>query len=525
MHKLLRIPLLYHQLPATINSLFIPNSIHLSFHTTTNNTPPQYTLSDNAKAYLANQHNTKQWVVDSPYSNEIVASIHVLTNSQLSNKICLSQLAYQQWKFSALNDRVALLDNFCKQIKAQENELARIITLQMGKPITQSLNEINGLILRTHTLIDIALNSDVLHVDQVDTQSHRDNLHKHITKESIGVCCIFAPWNYPLVTIFNSVATAILCGNSILMKHSDRTPLVADMIEQLFRASGAINNLVQSIHINYSQVEYLIQHQQIQYIHFTGSVDGGRAVYSTVAKHRFIDVGLELGGKDAAYVTDECDIKYTAEQIVDGACYNSGQSCCAVERVYVHCKQYDKFIEYVQLALKQYQLGDPLDTNTNFGPIAQPNHPLVILSQINESIRLGAHVLSGGHIVHDKHGNGRFFEPTLIVDCNHTMPIMTDETFGPVIAVQQVDNDNDAIQLINDSQYGLTSSIWCTNQQRTESIASQLDVGTVFMNRCDYLDGYLPWSGRRNSGKGYGLSKYGFLPFLRTKGYNFKIQI
>jgi len=317
---------------------------------------------------------------------------------------------------------------------------------------------------------------------------------------------------------------AVLSGDAVLLKHSDRTPLCADHFQQAFTAAGAPKGLVQAIHVDHDMVAQLARHPSISFVSFTGSVAGGKAVYTNVAQHRFIDVGLELGGKDAAYVADDADMKHAIANVVDGSLYNAGQSCCAVERIYVHRSRYEEFLAGSKQLLSTYVLGDPLQPTTTLGPIAQPKQIDLLKTQVDQAVSKGARLLFGGKPTTDNAGKGRFFEPTLIADCRHDMSIMWDESFGPIVAVAPVDSDQDAIEKINDSPYGLTASVWTQSVQRADTINKQLNVGTVYMNRCYYLDPYLPWSGRQDSGKGISLSKYSFSPYYRTKGYNYRTQ-
>ncbi len=257
---------------------------------------------------------------------------------------------------------------------------------------------------------------------------------------------------------------------------------------------------------------------------FTGSVRGGHEVYREAAK-RFIDVGLELGGKDPAYVAPDADLDHAIANIVDGAYYNAGQSCCGIERIYVHASIYDRFVEGALAEVRKYKLGDPLDTATTMGPMAQPGAPEKLEAQVEEARGNGARVLCGGKPVRDAAGKGRFFDPSLVIDASHAMHgLMVEESFGPVVGVQKVGDDDEAVRLMNDSPYGLTAAIWTRDQERAFRIGAQIETGTFFMNRCDYLDPMLPWTGVKDTGKGMSLSKYGFLPLTRRKSFHLRTQ-
>jgi len=273
--------------------------------------------------------------------------------------------------------------------------------------------------------------------------------------------------------------------------------------------------------IDHDMVQRVIQDPAIAFVSFTGSVAGGRAVYHAVS-NRFIDATLELGGKDPAYVAADADLKNAIENVVDGAFYNAGQSCCAVERVYVHQSLYDKFVEGAGALAATYKLGDPKDNSTNMGPIAQAYHPDFLTRQVDNAVKNGAKLVYGGKQTKDAKGLGRFFMPTVLANCNHSMRVMQDETFGPVLPIVKVANDEEALKLMNDSIYGLTASVWTSDTERAKRLGAQLNCGTVYKNRCDFLDPELSWSGRKDSGKGISLSVLGFNSFVRTKSYNFK---
>lgn len=387
----------------------------------------------------------------------------------------------------------------------------------MGKPLKQALGEVKTCIVRANALMELA--PQALKTEQLPEQN---GLLRKITREPVGVVLCLAPWNYPLLCAVNTVVAAVLAGNSVVLKHSDRTPLCAEHFSRAFEQIGAPAGLVESLHADHDLVGRMLANPKIGFVSFTGSVGGGRAVYSTTAKHRFIDVGLELGGKDPAYVTDDVDLRYAIENVVDGGLYNAGQSCCAVERVYVHRKHYQEFVEGARSLISSYVLGDPMDAATSLGPLAQPNAPATIQKKIDEAVSQGAKVVIGGKATTDGKGKGRFLAPTLLTDVTNDMRIIKEETFGPVVAVQPVDSDEQAVQLMNDSDFGLTASVWTRDLARAEKLTGQLNAGTVFMNRCDFLDPYLPWSGRKDSGKGIGLSHLCFSSFTRTKGYNFR---
>ena len=348
----------------------------------------------------------------------------------------------------------------------------------MGKPITQSRKEVSTMIDRAESLIKIA--PDLLKDETVLIDSN--NILK-IGKEPIGVSLIISPWNYPLLCCIGSIIPSIICGNSVLLKHSPRTPLVGKYFEEAFNSVGALN-VVQNLFLPNTSVSQLYKHQSINYVGFTGSVEGGKAVLLDIAKaERFLHTNFELGGKDAAYVCEDADIDFAVDNIVDGAMYNSGQSCCAIERVYVHASKYDEFIEKAAKLISTYKMGDPMNETTSIGPMALPDSTLFLKEQVDEALSNGAEVVVGGSLCNDAAGKGRFFEPTLIKECRNDMSIMTKESFGPILPVCKVENDDEAIELINDSEYGLTAAIYTKDYKKAEKMAKRVKlVFILFFN-------------------------------------------
>jgi acyl-CoA reductase-like NAD-dependent aldehyde dehydrogenase len=349
-------------------------------------------------------------------------------------------------------------------------------------------------------------------------------LTRFVQHEPVGVVLDISAWNYPLLISVNVVVPAVLAGNSVILKHANRTALCGEAFARAFAAAGAPESLVTAVDATHQTCARIIARPEVGYVSFTGSVRGGHEVYREAAK-RFIDVGLELGGKDPAYVAPDADLDHAIANIVDGAYYNAGQSCCGIERIYVHASIYDRFVEGALAEVRKYKLGDPLDAATTMGPMAQPGAPEKLEAQVEEARGKGARVLCGGKPVRDAAGKGRFFDPSLVIDASHAMHgLMVEESFGPVVGVQKVEDDDEAVRLMNDSPYGLTAAIWTRDQERAFRIGAQIETGTFFMNRCDYLDPMLPWTGVKDTGKGMSLSKYGFLPLTRRKSFHLRTQ-
>ncbi|GLD99926.1 hypothetical protein PINS_up008653 [Pythium insidiosum] len=416
-----------------------------------------------------------------------------------------------------LAERQALCTKWIDVLASQTETIAAEISGQMGKPVQQARNEINGTIARAKAMIELstqALKTDVL--------PEENGLFRQITHEPVGVVYVIAPWNYPLMTAVNCIIPAVLAGNSVILKHSPRTPLCGEHYQNTFELAGFPTDVLQASFVDHDTAAEIINRREVGFVSFTGSVRGGSEVNKT-ASSRFIDVTLELGGNDAAYVAADADPIAAAEGLVDGVCYNAGQSCCGVERIYVHEDKYDAFLEKAKELFDAYTLGDPFDPKTSMGPMALPTAPASLDAHVQDAIAKGARLLTGSGIVNDSAGKGRFYSPTLLANCNGSMEIMKEESFGPIVGVEKVKSDEEAIGKINCSQYGLTAAVFTSSRERGMRVGAQLSAGTVYMNRCDALDPYLPWTGLRDSGKGASLSKYGFRALTKLKSWNFRV--
>ncbi|GAC1394524.1 MAG: aldehyde dehydrogenase family protein [Polyangiales bacterium] len=410
-----------------------------------------------------------------------------------------------------------------RAVEAMERDvdpIAQEISAQMGKPVAQAKGELGGMVKRARHMCAIApaaLGDVVI----APTSDDERTLERRIVRAPLGVVFDLPAWNYPLLTAVNVVVPALLAGNAVVLKHSPRSPLVGDRFARAFEAAGAPEGALQSLHCDHATSERICGDARVDHVAFTGSVLGGRRI-AQAAAGRFIEVGLELGGNDPAYVAADADLQKALDGIVDGACYNAGQSCCAVERVYVHRSLYAKFVEGALAAMKAYVLGDPRDGKTTLGPIAQPAQPGVLQAHVDDAVRRGAKLLLGGHRT-QVGGKGRFFEPTLLVDVPEDADVMSLESFGPLLPVAPVDDDDDALRRMNDDALGLTASVWTSDRDRAARMARRLQFGTVYMNRCDALDPALPWVGVKDSGKGATLSVLGFGHLTRPQAWNFRL--
>jgi len=455
-------------------------------------------------------------ILDNPYSLDESVRRPSADEAAVNRTLDAAQKASRAWNQTSIEDRAALCERVVKEMESARDSIAADITRMMGKPLKQARNEVGGMAKRARYMISIAGAS------LADTiLPPQEGFERRIARAPLGVVFALPAWNYPLLTAVNVVIPAVMAGNAVVLKHSARSPLCAEHFADAFVRAGAPADLVQPLHTDYPTAEAIAGDPRVNHVAFTGSVFGGHRIYAAAAKG-FSDVGLELGGKDAAYVAEDADLDKAIENIVDGACYNAGQSCCAVERAYVSRKLYEKFVEGALELMKAYRLGDPMDEATSMGPLAQPTHPAFIEAQVRQAAGDGARVLLGGKAI-QVDGKGRFFEPTLIVDAKESHDVMRVETFGPVLPVVPVDSDEEALALINDSDLGLTASIWTRDAERAARLARRIETGTVYMNQCDSLDPALPWTGVKNSGKGATLSALGYLHLTRPKSLNFKL--
>ena len=431
--------------------------------------------------------------------------------------------AQADWAAWSLEDRIAVCQRFVDHVLSNADAVAEEISAQMGKPVQQALNEVKGMEERALAMMDMA--PTVLAPTVLDEPGSDSPFRRKIVREPVGVVLCIAPFNYPLLTAVNCVVPALLAGNSVVLKSSPRTALVGhNVFKAGLEAAGAPANVLVPLDCDNAVTLAAVENPDVAFVSFTGSVAAGHAVHKAAAG-RFINCTLELGGKDAAYVAPDAPLDAAAAGLMDGAMYNAGQSCCGIERIYVHSSVYEAFLDKAQAVLTapEFVLGDPTAAGTAMGPLASDDAPAFLKEQVDEAVGLGARLLCGGNPCTDAAGKGNFFQPTLLADCDHRMSVMTEESFGPVVAVAAVDSDDEAVELMNDSLFGLTAAVFTKDHKRYEAMAARLDVGTVFRNRCDYLDPRLPWSGRRDSGKGVSLSAHGFDGVTRLKAYNAKI--
>ena len=445
--------------------------------------------------------------LNSPYDGHEVATVPLDEPDTIERKLSATCAAALAWREVPLAERVARVETALAGVAADEEDTAREISLQMGKPLAQARGEVRTFLVRARQSLADAPAALAAEVVEDSAQFYRATVH-----EPKGVVLIIAAWNYPLLIVGNSLIPALLAGNAVLLKHAAMTTLTGARIARWF------DGLVQQVVTDHAGIVAMIGDPRVDHVAFTGSVRGGREI-NRAAAERLIDVGLELGGKDPAYVAADADLARAVENLVDGACYNAGQSCCGIERIYVHERLYDAFVEQAIPLMNAYITGDPLADGTTLGPMARASALDELDAQVADAMRQGASVLTGGR------REGPFYLPTLITGAPQSSLIVQEENFGPLLPVLKVSSDAEAVRLMNDSRYGLTASVWTTDAARAAAMARQLNTGVIFQNRCDYIDPSLPWSGWGDSGRGSSLSRHGFHALTRRKGLHLRKKL
>ncbi|MBI2432792.1 MAG: aldehyde dehydrogenase family protein [Candidatus Hydrogenedentes bacterium] len=460
----------------------------------------------------------KELQVYNPYTEQVAFTLPLLSANEVDATVARARKAFAGWKTRPIEERKALCERFMEAFDARREEIATEITVQMGKPRGQSLNEVKGMLERARHMIDIAeqtLKDEYLR--------EKPGFIRYIRHEPHGVVLDIAAWNYPLLIAVNVVVPAVLAGNAVILKHSSTTPLCGRAFTRAFQEAGAPEGLVQDIVADHAVTELFVKHPGVDYVSFTGSVRGGHEI-SHAAVDRFINVGLELGGKDPAYVCADAPFEFAVENCVDGAFYNAGQSCCAIERIYVDRSIYAEFVEAYAEKVRQYVLGDPMAESTSIGPMASRKAPEFLREQVREALEKGGK-LAVAPVEFDKGAHGWFAGPAVVMDAPQQCALMQEESFGPVIGIRPVKNEEEAIALMNDSRYGLTASIWTSDLDRAMRVGEQIETGTFYMNRCDYLDPALPWTGVKDTGRGATLSHYGLLQLTRLKSMHLRTAL
>ncbi|MHB1090296.1 MAG: aldehyde dehydrogenase family protein [Ilumatobacteraceae bacterium] len=453
----------------------------------------------------------------SPIDGSVVAERELATDSHVDRVLSAARLASRGWRATPVAERVRMIEAMVQHMEANAPDIATELTWQMGRPVRYTPNEIlRGFQERARHMASIAEGrlADI-------AVPNTEGFTKFIRREPLGTVLVVAPWNYPYLTAINSIVPALLAGNTVVLKHAAQTMLCAERLQTAFDAAGLPTGVFQYIHASHDSVGTMIRDPRVNFVVFTGSVEGGRIMERTAAG-RFIGVGTELGGKDPSYIRADVDLAYAIGENVDGAFFNSGQSCCAIERIYVHDSVYDDFIDGFAEATRQYVLGNPLQHDTTIGPMVNSTAATFVRTQIHDALAQGAVALVNETEFAASAPGTPYLGPTVLINVDHSMSVMRDESFGPVIGIMRVGSDDEAIDLMNDSLYGLTASVWTNDQDAAIRIGNHIETGTVYMNRCDYVDPVLVWSGIKDTGRGIALSSLGFDPYTRPKSFHLK---
>lgn len=449
----------------------------------------------------------------SPVDGSIFAERPLADGSAIDAALARARAARRLWSGVDLRERAQAVTRFVDALLAINAEIVPELAWQMGRPVRWR-GEAGGVEERARHMIAIAPEALAPIVGP-----DRQGFQRYVTREPVGTLLVIAPWNYPYMTALNSIVPGLMAGNAILLKHASQTLLVGERLAQAAKVAELPEGLFQNIVLSHADTEKLIGSGAVDHVQFTGSVAGGRAI-ERAAAGTFATIGLELGGKDPAYVRADADLDNAVENLAEGAFFNSGQSCCGVERIYVEDALYDDFVERFLVSARDWTLGNPLDAQTKVGPMAQGRFADHVRGQIAEAVRKGARPLLG---TPDTHGEGSpYLAPEVLVDVNHQMGVMIEESFGPVVGIMKVSGDAEAITLMNDSPYGLTASVWTADIAAAARIGAQIETGTVFANRCDYIDPALCWTGVKDTGRGGAMGEIGYHALTQPKSYHLK---
>lgn len=453
----------------------------------------------------------------SPVDGRVYLERALETASGIDRALDAARAAQRAWGALPLESRCAVLSRGVDAFVAKAQDIALEITWQMGRPLRDSPGEVRGFEERARYMLGAAPEA-LAAVKPADKSGFR----RQIKRVPLGVVVVVAPWNYPYLTAVNAVMPALIAGNAVVLKHSHQTPLCAERFLEAFAGAGVPTGVFQYLHLSHADTARLMGDSRVASVCFTGSVSGGRAVVAATAAG-FATSGLELGGKDPAYVRADANLGQAIETLTDGAFYNAGQSCCGIKRIYVAASRHDEFVAGVVDLTRKYRLGSPLDPATTIGPVVRTSAADAVRTQVAEALKRGARQLIDEALFAASAAGTPYLAPQVLVDVDHSMRIMREETFGPAVGIMKVASDEEAVRLMNDSEFGLTAAIFSADAARAEVLGDALETGTVFLNRCDYLDPALAWTGVKNSGRGCTLSRIGFEQLTRPKSYHFRM--
>ena len=449
----------------------------------------------------------------SPIDGSVYIERPALTLDAAQAAAARARAAQKDWAARPMGERIALVLKATEIVGAMNDVIVPELAHQMGRPVRYG-GEFRGFNERVQYMAQIA-EAALAPIVLEDSAAFR----RHIAREAHGVVLVIAPWNYPYMTAINTIAPALIAGNTVVLKHAAQTLKVGERLAEACHAAGIPADVFQNIVLDHDTTSALIAGRAFDFVNFTGSVDGGRAI-ERAAAGTFTGLGLELGGKDPGYVMEDADLDAAVDTLMDAAMFNSGQCCCGIERIYVVESLFDAFVEKSVALVSGYKLGNPLDTETTLGPMAQVRFADLVRAQTAEAVAAGARALIDPALF--PQDGGAYLMPQILINVDHSMRVMREESFGPVVGIMPVKDDAEALRLMNDSDYGLTASLWTADTDRAERLGAQIETGTVFLNRADYLDPGLCWTGCKDTGRGGSLSVIGFHNLTRPKSYHLK---
>ena len=449
----------------------------------------------------------------SPIDGSVYVERTTLSLEAAREAVARAKNAQPDWAALPLSERVQRVRDGIARLGDMNDDIVEKLAWQMGRPVRYG-GEFGGVDERAGMMADLA--EEGLAPIEIENSA---SFHRYIQREPHGAVLVVAPWNYPYMTAVNTVVPALIAGNAVFLKHASQTPLVGEHMAEAFHAAGVPSEIFQNVFLSHDTTSALIAEKAFGFVNFTGSVNGGQAI-ERAAAGTFTGVGLELGGKDPGYVMDDADLDAAVETLIDGAMFNAGQCCCGIERIYVAENLFDAFVEKAVAIVSGYRLGNPLDRDTTLGPMAHVRFADHVREQTADALASGARALIDPELFPDQ--GGAYLMPQILIDVDHSMRVMREESFGPVVGIMKVKDDAEAVALMNDSEFGLTASLWTRDIDRATRVADQIETGTVFMNRCDYLDPALCWTGCKNTGRGGGLSIIGYHNLTRPKSYYLK---
>jgi acyl-CoA reductase-like NAD-dependent aldehyde dehydrogenase len=455
----------------------------------------------------------------SPVDGRVYAEREVADAAQVEQALAAAATAQASWQRRPLSERAAFCTAAVDAMLSMQADIVPELAWQMGRPVRYGAGELRGFAERARHMIAIA--PQALAAIEPEPKA---GFRRYIKREPLGTVLVVAPWNYPYLTAVNTIIPALMAGNSVILKHASQTLLVGERFAEAMRRAKLPEGLFQNLLLNHVSTGSIIAGGRVQQVNFTGSVEAGK-VLESAASGQFLGMGLELGGKDPAYVRADANLEHAVENLVDGSFFNSGQSCCAVERLYVDQKIFPAFVERFAELTRQYVLGNPLDEATTLGPLVTPGAAFFVRGQIAEALAQGATALIDAQAFAADVPGSAYLAPQVLVDVNHQMSVMRDESFGPVVGIMPVASDEEAIALMNDSEFGLSASIWTQDLAAAERLGNEIATGTLFMNRCDYLDPALAWTGVKNSGRGVTLSPLGYEHLTRAKSFHLRHEV